>query len=86
MSKVMISISDEFLKQVDQLAKKEHRSRSELIRQALREYLLKKRITYPCPIDNPKVREALKSMEELRHSWKGKWDSTEVIRKMREDR
>ena len=38
-TKVMLSIPEEFLAEVDELAQKEHRSRSELIREALRLYL-----------------------------------------------
>lgn len=36
--KVLISMSEEFLSKIDQLAKKEDRSRSELIREAVRFY------------------------------------------------
>jgi CopG family transcriptional regulator/antitoxin EndoAI len=37
-ARVLISLPDEFLVKVDELAKKEDRSRSELIREALRYY------------------------------------------------
>lgn len=39
MSKVMISLADEFLQEVDTLAHAEHRSRSELVREAIRTYV-----------------------------------------------
>lgn len=39
MAKLLISMRDEFLKKVDELAATEHRTRSELVRQALREYM-----------------------------------------------
>lgn len=39
MAKVLISVRDEFLKKVDDLAESEHRTRSELIREALRQYM-----------------------------------------------
>ena len=39
MSKVMVSLPSEFLKDVDVLAKAEHRSRSELLREAIRMYI-----------------------------------------------
>jgi CopG family transcriptional regulator / antitoxin EndoAI len=45
MAKVLISIQDEFLDKVDERAKKEKRSRCELIRQALRVYMRKRRIS-----------------------------------------
>ncbi len=37
--RVLISIPDEFLKKIDAVAANECRSRSELIREALRQYL-----------------------------------------------
>lgn len=38
-NKVLVSLPEKFLKEVDRAAVKEHRSRSELIREALRAYL-----------------------------------------------
>ena len=39
MARVLISMKEEFLKRVDEVAEKEQRSRSELIREALRLYI-----------------------------------------------
>ena len=39
MARVLISMKEEFLKRVDEMAEKEQRSRSELIREALRLYI-----------------------------------------------
>jgi Arc/MetJ-type ribon-helix-helix transcriptional regulator len=39
MARFMISMPDELLKMLDRLAKQEHRSRSELLREAARRYL-----------------------------------------------
>lgn len=39
MAKVLISMKEEFLDEIDKLADSEHRSRSELIREALRLYM-----------------------------------------------
>lgn len=39
MAKVLISMKDEFLTEIDKLADNEHCSRSELIREALRQYI-----------------------------------------------
>lgn len=41
MSRVLISMPDEFLDKIDNIAKKENRTRSELIREALRSYTYK---------------------------------------------
>jgi len=37
--KVLISLPEKFLEEIDQAAEREQRSRSELIREALRQYL-----------------------------------------------
>jgi CopG family transcriptional regulator/antitoxin EndoAI len=39
MARVLISMKEEFLKRIDEVAEKEQRSRSELIREALRTYI-----------------------------------------------
>jgi predicted DNA-binding protein len=41
MSKLVISMPDKFLEEVDEFAKQEQRTRSELIREALRKYMNK---------------------------------------------
>lgn len=44
MARVLISMPDDFLTMIDQLATTEQRSRSELIREALRTYIHKSRV------------------------------------------
>ncbi len=44
MARVLISMPEEFLNKIDQDADGENRSRSELIREALRTYIYKQRI------------------------------------------
>ena len=39
MAKVLLSIPDKFLSQIDEIAENEQRTRSELIREALRTYM-----------------------------------------------
>ncbi len=41
MAKVLLSIPDKFLTQIDEIAENEQRTRSELIREALRNYMKK---------------------------------------------
>ena len=41
MAKVLLSIPDKFLSQIDEVAQNEQRTRSELIREALRTYMRK---------------------------------------------
>lgn len=44
MARVLISMPEEFLTKIDKIAENEQRSRSELIREALRSYILTSRI------------------------------------------
>ncbi|MEW5822638.1 MAG: ribbon-helix-helix domain-containing protein [Cyanobacteriota bacterium] len=44
MARVLISMPEEFLSRIDEVANTEQRSRSELIREALRTYINKNRI------------------------------------------
>jgi CopG family transcriptional regulator/antitoxin EndoAI len=83
MAKVMISLPERFLSEVDKAAQAEHRTRSDLIREALREYLREEKRSRK-PIESQRVREAFETLRSL--TWKGKFDSTEVIRKMRDSR
>ena len=45
MAKVLVSMSDNFLESIDKIAKDEQRTRSELIREALRTYMQKSKRT-----------------------------------------
>jgi Arc/MetJ-type ribon-helix-helix transcriptional regulator len=83
MAKVMISLPERFLSEVDKAAQVEHRTRSDLIREALREYLRVGKLSKK-PIENPRVKEAFETLRSL--TWKGKFDSTEIIRKLRDSR
>ena len=44
MARVLISMPEDFLGKIDQVAEGENRSRSELIREALRTYIRKSRV------------------------------------------
>lgn len=86
MSKIMVSMPDALINQIDQISKEEHRSRSEFLREATRWYLTYRIKQYSKPLDNPRVRKAFQSWEELKDKWTGKWNSTNLIRKIRENR
>ena len=79
MAKVMISIPDALLKRVDRAAKKNRRSRSEIVRQALR-----------ADLTNHTARQswknALAPLRKLQQQWVGQWDSTDIIRYYRDTR
>lgn len=74
MAKVMVSLPDAFLKKVDRYAKAQGRSRSELIREALR-LLLGDR-----GAGRRSWEAALRPLKELEQQWVGEWDSTQIIR------
>lgn len=60
MARILISMPDEFLNKVDYLAGEEQRTRSELVREALRSYLKRSKIANPQKaIDNAKVLDQL---------------------------
>jgi Arc/MetJ-type ribon-helix-helix transcriptional regulator len=80
MAKIMISLPDEFLKKVDRTAKAQGRSRSELIREALKGALTgQERGRRPW-------NEALAPLRDLEQQWVGRWNSTDIIRYYRETR
>lgn len=47
MARILISMKDNFLKTIDEIAQIEQRTRSELVREALRDYLKKAKATSP---------------------------------------
>lgn len=58
MARLTISIADELLTKLDRLAKREHRSRSELLREAARQYLSRPEETVARPPEAPSPRTA----------------------------
>ena len=47
MARILISMKDNFLKSIDEIAQIEQRTRSELVREALRDYLKKAKKVSP---------------------------------------
>lgn len=47
MARILISLPDEFLNKIDGIASNEQRTRSELVREALRGYIKRSRIANP---------------------------------------
>jgi Arc/MetJ-type ribon-helix-helix transcriptional regulator len=74
----MVSLPDQFLKRVDRVAKTQGRSRSDLIREALRLLLRGK------AAGRPSWKDALAPLTELERKWVGQWDSTDIIRYYRD--
>ena len=60
MARVLISMPEDFLDKIDQVAEGENRTRSELIREALRSYMYKSRVkTSAKAAKNASILEAL---------------------------
>ena len=84
--KVMVSFPDEFLAEVDRIAREEQRSRSELLREAMRLYIdVRQRRRRPG--DQPGVQRAIAAQNALSRLSPGTdEDSTPEIRRWRETR
>lgn len=83
--KILFSLPVELLAEIDSVAAEEHRSRSELIREATRRYITD-RPGRKRPIDNPGVREAIRSMDRIAKKSHGDSDAAQAVRDMRESR
>ena len=60
MAKILVTMPDDFLHKVDGLASNEQRTRSELIREALRSYMRKNLLSNPQKAEqNAKILETL---------------------------
>jgi metal-responsive CopG/Arc/MetJ family transcriptional regulator len=82
-TKILLSLPVEDLKELDRVAVLRHKTRTELIRDALREKYLRYERT---PEQQARVEEAFKHFEALREKWKEPFDSAKEIRKMRDSR
>ena len=83
-TKVMVSFPEAFLKEVDRIAREEHRSRSELVREAIRFYIETRR-NRRIPGDAPRVQRAVATQDALTRSASGSGeDSTAELRRWRE--
>ena len=84
--KVMVSFPEEFLSEIDRLARLENRSRSELLREAVRVYV-EQRHGKRRPGDDPRVQRAVALQDALARRAPGAGeDSALEIRRWREER
>ncbi|MCC7352672.1 MAG: ribbon-helix-helix protein, CopG family [Anaerolineae bacterium] len=85
-TKVLVSFPDEFLAEGDRIAREESRTRSELLREAIRLYIENRRGKRR-PLDDPRVQRAVAIQDAIaRVSSDRTGDSTEEIRRWREMR
>ncbi|MSP13554.1 MAG: ribbon-helix-helix protein, CopG family [Chloroflexi bacterium] len=84
--KVMVSFPEAFLEEIDRVAHEENRSRSELLREAMRLYM-EFRAHKKVPGDDPLIQKAVAVQDALARLAPGTGeDSTEEIRRWRESR
>lgn len=82
MAKILISVTDEKLKKIDELAKAGGKSRSAfMVESALSANAGSQ---YARPIDDPKIQEALRVMEEARKLSRPGPDAATMIRQLRD--
>jgi metal-responsive CopG/Arc/MetJ family transcriptional regulator len=85
MSKVMISLTDGFLQDMDAIAKAEHRNRSELVREAIRTYLATRGGARALSAS----REAQRAAARILHTrvrWSKGRHAASLVRQMRRER
>ncbi len=84
MARFVVTIPDDFLEEVDARAKAEHRSRSELVREALRSYLRSGGRRGDIS-ERPEVKRAIQLQDEMRRRLEGSgYSGSEAVRKMRD--
>ena len=65
-----ITIPEELLKEMDEQAQREHRNRSEILREAIRRYLEAQRRE---DLQEQRIRRVLQGLEESAGSWKDEY-------------
>ena len=82
-AKIMISVPEEMLSELDHKAREDHRSRSEFIREAVRHFL-ELRKAPDVPGRNQRIQEAVSVQDALaKEDSSEDWNGTEEIRKWR---
>ena len=85
-ARIMVSIPEEMAADLNQVAKQEHRSRSEFVREALRLYIQVKK-AHSVPGQVPQVRKATAVQDALAAADTARdWNGTYEIRKWRQKR
>jgi Arc/MetJ-type ribon-helix-helix transcriptional regulator len=84
MARFVVTIPEDFLEEIDARAKAEHRSRSELVREALRSYLRSGGRRQDIS-DRPEFKKAIQFQDELRRRHEGSgYSGSAVVREMRD--
>lgn len=89
MAKMMISMPEVMIKKIERLSEQESRSKSELLREALRCYDQLRTQKLGCTLEEAKRKQLIRQTDEIAakigRRTKG-WDTTAAIRKMRDSR
>jgi CopG family transcriptional regulator / antitoxin EndoAI len=84
MARFVVTIPEDFLEEVDARARAEHRSRSELVREALRSYLRSEGRREDIS-NRPEFKKAIQFQDEMRRRHEGSgYSGSEAVRKMRD--
>ena len=84
MARFVVTVPEDFLEEVDARAKAEHRSRSELVREALRSYLRSGGRRGDIS-DRPEFKQAIQFQDEMRRRHEGSgYSGSEAVRRMRD--
>ncbi len=84
MARFVVTVPEDFLEEVDARAKAEHRSRSELVREALRSYLRSEGRRGDIS-DRPEFERAIQFQDEMRRRHEGSgYSGSAVVREMRD--
>jgi metal-responsive CopG/Arc/MetJ family transcriptional regulator len=81
--KILLALPAEELRELDRVATMRHQSRSELIREALRDKYLRYGRS---PETQARVEEAFRRFESIRDRWGEPFDSAREVRRMRDSR
>ncbi len=85
MAKVLISMPDDLLQELDEWVKSHGQTRSGLLAECVREYLVRRRALGTRLIDRPEVQAALADMRRLAELDQDReWDSTVALRELRD--
>lgn len=84
MARFVVTVPEDFLAEIDARAKAEHRSRSELVREALRGYLRSGERRGDIS-DRPEVKRAIQLQDEMRRRLEGSgYSGSAAVREMRD--
>jgi metal-responsive CopG/Arc/MetJ family transcriptional regulator len=84
MARFVVTVPEDFLEEIDARAQNEHRSRSELVREALRSYLRSGENRGNIS-DRPEFKKAVRFQDEMRRRHEGSgYSGSATVREMRD--